>query len=92
MRDHEAALREAGLDLLESTCSGGFSLVDRGRTDIYEALLSGGYVPLEQLSPWVTDEMRASFHPAFRKYDLSELSAIGIHLVGRKPAAQHAAR
>jgi hypothetical protein len=65
-------------------------LLASGQTDAGRMLLvpCDALYPRRQLSeiePWVDDALRASFDPAYRSKSLAELSALGMHVVARRP-------
>ncbi|HEY3396249.1 MAG TPA: methyltransferase domain-containing protein [Armatimonadota bacterium] len=60
-----------------------------GITDNYgmaQKPLGHTFLPdLEQITPWVTEELRGALHPDFQRYSLRELSVTGLQVVAVKP-------
>jgi hypothetical protein len=82
--DHRQAFTDVGFTVEDEELIDSIPIRPDGSTDCYYYLsrpIHRLYVPdVERIDPWVTEEMRRSFHPDFHNYSLAELSVLAYNV------------
>lgn len=88
--DHRRAFERAGFEILFGEYFVPIPMLGNNVQDSYQLVSTpldeSAPTSLDQVVPWVTEEMRKSFQPSFHCYNLRDLSITGVNFAVRKPA------